>query len=109
MSHYYGDYGKKEVKPEPMNIMYDVATKRLEKSEIDNYIESLAKTSEYKRFMYRIITGKVWRGSNKELEANLNRKVKNIEQFNELKRGSAGDFKLVINEFKELLEEKGGE
>lgn len=65
---------KPKVEPEPEPI---------KESEMDDaYYEAIAKSSEFRRFEYFIRTGKVHRGSLKQLDKDLSEWQKNIEMFN---------------------------
>jgi hypothetical protein len=78
--------------------------------DIDYY--ALAKSSEFRRFVYMVRTGKTFRGSNDELDKQLSKTQTNINTVQEITRnvrGSKADFKAVMEEFKEVLQRRRDE
>jgi len=96
------------------HIMYDVATKRLEDkdffktTEFKEYKEHIVESLEFERILYFFRYARVHRPKFKgdTVEKRFNKTEKELKQFREFKRGSAGDFKLVMNEFQELLKKR---
>jgi len=96
------------------NTMYDVATKRLEDkdffktTEFKEYKEHIVESLEFDRILYFFRYARVHRPKFKgdTVEKRFNKTEKELKQFREFKRGSAGDFKLVMNEFQELLKKR---
>ena len=80
-------------KPEVSNIDY---------SNID--FEYIAKSSEFKRFVYFMYTGKTHRGTIKQLDQEIRRTKENLEIVNEMGRGSKTDMKEVVRELKLTLQ-----
>jgi len=96
------------------NVMYDVATKRLKDkdffktTEFKEYKEHIVESLEFDRILYFFRYARVHRPKFKgdTVEKRFNKTEKELKQFREFKRGSAGDFKLVMTEFQELLKKR---
>ena len=80
-------------KPEVSNVDY---------SNID--FEYIAKSSEFKRFIYFMYTGKTHRGTIKQLDQEIKRTKENLEIVNEMGRGTNTDMKEVVRELKLTLQ-----
>ena len=68
--------------------------------------EYIAKSSEFKRFVYFMYTGKTHRGTIKQLDQEIKRTKENLEIVNEMGRGTMKDRKALINELKQVLKAK---
>ena len=71
--------------------------------DFDSYFENISKSSEFKRLVYLIYTGKTHRGTTKNLDVELKSHKTDIDIVKGLGRGSHQDFKEVVNELKEAL------
>ena len=65
--------------------------------------DKIANSSEFKRFICLIRTGKTFRGSNAELEVKLVKTEQQIALVKEIDKGTNGDFKSVVAELKSLF------
>ena len=106
---------KVEIIPEGSNDVED------RQSFINRIFVSDAISSDSYRQKYRVITGKSWRGTNEGLIDALYKHYNEIKEFNEYKRdtpkiikevneqykrGTSLDKKALINELKQVLEDK---
>ena len=55
-------------------------TKELEKDYPMVNFQKLSETSDFKRLIYRGITGTTWRGTNKDLEKELSKKLIKVQE-----------------------------
>jgi len=55
-------------------------TKELEKDYPIVDFQKLSETSDFKRLIYRGITGKTWRGTNEDLEKELSKKLIKVQE-----------------------------
>lgn len=68
----------------------------------DDFFVELANSTEFKRFIYKVLYGKVHR--TEKQHGNLDEKVKvGLEIFQEFGRGTKKDFRDVVKELKEKL------
>jgi len=72
-------------------------------AEID--FEAIARSSEFKRFIYYLFTGKVHRGSLQKLDRDIKVHRELSEEINKFARGSHMDYREVMKELKEKLKE----
>lgn len=116
-------FGKKEVKKEdlhppmappkpiersPTPEMIKIAEERVKPmviphGEID--FEAIANSSEFKRFIYYLFTGKTHRGTIAKLDQEIKVYKKVAEDVMETMRGSKSDYRMVMKELKEKLQE----
>ena len=66
--------------------------------------EYIARSSEFKRFVYFMYTGKTHRGTIKQLDEEIKRTKENLEIVNEIGRGTTTDMKEVVRELKLTLQ-----
>jgi len=97
---------KKYIKFESGYIILKVAESKTTKIEIqkisDNFFVELANSTEFKRFIYKVLYGKVHR--TEKQHGNLDEKVKvGLEVFQEFERGTTKNFKEFVKELKEKL------
>ena len=85
----------------PKKIISEVMPE-VDYSNID--FEYIAKSSEFKRFIYFMYTGKTHRGTIKQLDQEIKRTKENLEIVNEMGRGTTTDMKEVVRELKLTLE-----
>lgn len=82
--------------PSPAIILKDLDFDNIDYDRISN-------SSEFKRFVYMIRTGKTHRGTKEDLDRKLKDTQEVIDVVKELKRGSTSDYRIVINEMKSKL------
>lgn len=78
---------------------------RIETSYENIDFTAIANSSEFKRFVYFIYTGKVHRGTLKQLDREIKQTQEAVEVIKELGRGSKADYREVMKELKEKLKE----
>ena len=91
--------------PTPVNKKPSKAPKIEIQKISDNFFVDLANSTEFKRFIYKVLYGKVHR--TEKQHGNLDEKVKvGLEVFQEFERGTHNDFRSVVKELKEKLTEQ---
>ena len=88
--------------------MEEVALSRLHPPEPrygDIDFTAIANSSEFKRFVYFIYTGKVHRGTLQQLDREIKQTQEAVEIIKEYARGSKADYRAVMKELKERLKE----
>ena len=88
--------------------MEEVALSRLHPPEPrygDIDFTAIANSSEFKRFVYFIYTGKVHRGTLQQLDREIKQTQEAVEVVKEFARGSKTDYRECMKELKERLKE----
>jgi hypothetical protein len=90
--------------PTMMAIAEERARPTLPMGDID--FDAIANSSEFKRFIYYLFTGKVHRGSLQKLDEEIKVYKKVAEDVMETMRGSRTDYREVMRELKDVLAKK---
>jgi len=72
-------------------------------SDIDLDFNAIANASEFRRFVYWIRTGKVFRGSNEKLDIELKKTQEDLDIVKLMKKQQRPIFMGVMNEYKDKL------
>ncbi len=96
-------FSKNEVQSKPIIREKPLPSPKVSIDFDTSYIDfsKIANSSEFKRFIYFIRVGTTFRGSNAKLDIELK---KSEEKINIVKDLNKGNFRDVMNEFKEKLE-----
>ena len=77
--------------------------KEVIEQDFDVYFNKISNSSEFKRLVYLIYTGKTHRGTREDLDVKLKSHQETISIVEEVGRGSHQDFREVVKELKENL------